>query len=203
MLMGFSLAELMMLGQEIFRRDSSTRAIFVARGVLVVGIIFVVGLLSLGLLRQGPAPFDRDGLLSLSFASSFWFLLAVLPTWAADITAYLVGSKFGRRKLAPKISPGKTWEGTLAGLVAAALAVVAMGAAADLPRNIVGVVAVTIGPLGLAGDLIESALKRVAGVKDSGTLLPGHGGILDRLDSLTLASLPVLWAATTSAWRMG
>jgi phosphatidate cytidylyltransferase len=194
---GLALGELFMLASNITSKSSAV-GIEIARGVVLVGVIlFGGGLLAIALLRYGPDPSDGYGL-----SSSFWFLLAVLPTWAADVCAYLVGSKFGHRKLAPRISPGKTWEGTIAGVVAAALVVAAMGDIAHLPPTIIGVVAATIGPLGVAGDLIESVLKRVAGVKDTGSLLPGHGGVLDRIDSLTLASVPVLWAAMTG-WRMG
>jgi phosphatidate cytidylyltransferase len=95
-----------------------------------------------------------------------------------------VGSTFGRRRLAPRISPGKTWEGTIAGFAASALVVLAVAATFGLPRVPAVVAALGIGPVGLAGDLLESAVKRRAGVKDSGTMFPGHGGVLDRLDSL-------------------
>jgi CDP-diglyceride synthetase len=133
-----------------------------------------------------------------------WVLLAMLPTWAADVSAYVVGSLIGRRKLAPRISPGKTWEGTIAGLLAAAA--VAWFVAAEifspsLPAETIIFVALASGPAALMGDLLESALKRAAGVKDSGTLFPGHGGVLDRIDSLLLVS-PVV-AAALIAYRSG
>jgi phosphatidate cytidylyltransferase len=126
----------------------------------------------------------------------------VLPTWAADVTAYLAGSAVGRRKLAPGISPGKTWEGTIAGFAASALVVLAVAATFGLPRIVAGVAAVGIGPVGLAGDLLESYVKRRAGVKDSGTIFPGHGGVLDRLDSLVAVATFLLlviglWALAT------
>lgn len=115
-----------------------------------------------------------------------WLLLALLPTWAADIAAYAVGSAAGRRRLAPSVSPGKTWEGTFAGFAAAALAVLGVAAFFGMPRPAAAIAAVGIGPVGLAGDLLESWVKRRAGAKDSGGLLPGHGGVLDRVDSLLL-----------------
>lgn len=115
-------------------------------------------------------------------------LMTFLAVWAADVTAYAVGSSFGRRKIAPRISPGKTWEGTIAGFVAGAAVVILWNRpflafpAWALPA------AVLIGPIAFGGDLLESWVKRRAGVKDSGTLLPGHGGILDRIDSLVAAA---------------
>ena len=129
-------------------------------------------------------------------------LLTFLAVWAADVTAYAVGSSFGRRRIAPRISPGKTWEGTIAGFVAAALVVVLW----DRPLLAFPAwafpVAVLIGPVAFAGDLLESWTKRRAGVKDSGTLLPGHGGVLDRIDSLVAAALLVA-GAMTAAGRLG
>jgi CDP-diglyceride synthetase len=133
-----------------------------------------------------------------------WIYMALIPTWAADIAAYVVGSLIGRRKLAPRISPGKTWEGTLAGLVAAAIAVWFIGTqvfSPRLPAEILVPLAFAIGPAGLLGDLLESALKRAAGVKDSGTIFPGHGGVLDRIDSLLLVA-PVV-ALALNAYRSG
>jgi phosphatidate cytidylyltransferase len=118
-------------------------------------------------------------------------LLAVLGTvWVSDSAAYFVGRRFGRRKLAPSISPGKTWEGVGGALVAVglyALAWAGLGAqsAAWLVPILLGLAVV-----GIIGDLFESLIKRQAGVKDSGTLLPGHGGVLDRIDA-PVAMLPL------------
>ncbi|TAK47962.1 MAG: phosphatidate cytidylyltransferase [Betaproteobacteria bacterium] len=126
-------------------------------------------------------------------------LLALLGlVWIADTAAYLAGRAFGRCKLAPSISPRKTWEG-VAGAVLASLAYAIILAAwwPELGRHVTGVVwlaylagAVILCATSIVGDLFESALKRQAGVKDSGALLPGHGGVLDRIDSAT-AVLPV------------
>jgi phosphatidate cytidylyltransferase len=127
-------------------------------------------------------------------------LLAVLGTvWISDSAAYFVGRRFGKRKLAPSISPGKTWEGVAGALAAVgvyALAWAGLGA----PQNPWvgerfapgGLLAVLLGlaVVGIIGDLFESLIKRRAGVKDSGTLLPGHGGILDRIDA-PVAMLPL------------
>lgn len=122
-----------------------------------------------------------------------WLLVALATVWAADTGAYFAGRAFGRRKLSPRISPNKTVEGLLGGLVAAVLVAVAgaaiMGAGpAVLP--LVALVAVPMVLFSVAGDLFESLLKRHVGAKDSGDLIPGHGGLLDRLDSI-LAALPV------------
>jgi phosphatidate cytidylyltransferase len=133
-----------------------------------------------------------------------WIFMALLPTWAADIAAYVIGSLIGRRKLAPRISPGKTWEGTIAGFLAAAIAVWFVGTQVfvpSLPTAVLVPLAVAVGPAGLVGDLLESALKRAAGVKDSGTIFPGHGGVLDRIDSLLLVA-PVV-AIALNTYRSG
>jgi phosphatidate cytidylyltransferase len=113
-----------------------------------------------------------------------WLLLALVPTWAGDSVAYLVGTRIGRRRIAPSISPGKTWEGTLAGFGAAAVVALLIAVSAGLRTGPSLLVAALVGPVGFFGDLFESAIKRAAGAKDSGTLFPGHGGVLDRIDSL-------------------
>jgi phosphatidate cytidylyltransferase len=119
--------------------------------------------------------------------------------WIADTAAYFTGRAFGRVKLAPQVSPGKTWEGVYGGLAAVAvyaLALVPLAAdggftGAVSPLAVAGwvVCAVALAGLSVVGDLCESLLKRQAGVKDSGRILPGHGGILDRVDAL-LAAMP-------------
>jgi len=118
-------------------------------------------------------------------------VLAVLVlVWIADTAAYFVGRAFGRHKLAPSISPGKTWEGAAGGMGGALVYAIVLAA---LSRGAwwtyLGIAAV-LAVLSIVGDLFESAAKRQAGVKDSGTLLPGHGGVMDRIDSAT-ATLPV------------
>jgi phosphatidate cytidylyltransferase len=130
-------------------------------------------------------------------------LLVLVLVWVADTAAYFVGSRFGRHKLAPSISPGKTWEGA-AGALAGTLvyAIICVALVPQLKSGIAGgawaaylVSAAGLCVASILGDLFESAAKRQAGVKDSGTLLPGHGGILDRIDSAT-STLPLaalLW----------
>ena len=112
--------------------------------------------------------------------------------WAADVGAYAVGRSVGGPRLAPKISPNKTWSGLVGGLVAATLSGVFLAGWLDvafLPGS-GAMAAVVLGVIAQGGDLFESALKRRCGVKDSGRMIPGHGGLLDRVDSL-LAAAPV------------
>ncbi|MGE5647160.1 MAG: phosphatidate cytidylyltransferase [Acidobacteriota bacterium] len=133
--------------------------------------------------------------------SPYWLLFALALNWIADSAAYYIGRKFGKHKMAPRVSPGKSWEGAAASLAAS------IGfAVLYLPRLIP---AAGIGPavlLGAAGniagqigDLAESALKRGAGVKDSGNMLPGHGGWLDRVDSVLFA-MPVIYLIVGWLW---
>jgi phosphatidate cytidylyltransferase len=124
-------------------------------------------------------------------------LLAVLGTvWISDSAAYFVGRRFGRRKLAPSISPGKTWEGVAGALIAVALYALAWAALGAPDNRWLGVplglaaILLALAVVGIIGDLFESLIKRQAGVKDSGSLLPGHGGVLDRIDA-PVAMLPL------------
>ena len=115
-------------------------------------------------------------------------VFALMIVWVADIGAYFVGRGFGRVKLAPKISPGKTWEGVLGGLCAV-LILAAMGATIlQIEMFVLVPFCLAVGMLSVVGDLTVSMFKRSAGVKDSGTLFPGHGGLLDRIDSVTAAA---------------
>jgi len=118
-------------------------------------------------------------------------IFALVLGWAADVGAYFGGRRFGRTKLAPRVSPNKTWEGVLGGLLVGSVVALAglawfdFRAEAFLPLCIAALLASVV------GDLTESMFKRQVGLKDSGTILPGHGGVLDRIDSLT-ASIPIL-----------
>lgn len=168
-------------------------------------------------LRRGIAPRHAAALGAAGFAvlvPPALALLALAPpealaalglVWVADIAAYAAGSTLGRRKLAPSISPAKTWEGALATFVAAlGYAIIWAAASPRLAERIAGGLwlaylggAMLLAAAGVVGDLFESAAKRRVAVKDSGSLLPGHGGILDRIDSATstlpLAALLIPW----------
>jgi phosphatidate cytidylyltransferase len=118
-------------------------------------------------------------------------LATILSVWANDVFAYLVGSTMGRHKMAPRVSPNKSWEGFAAGTL---FTVLVWAALALLPENTLALpaligIGLSISIAAVVGDLIESRLKREAGVKDSGSVLPGHGGFLDRFDSLILVSV--------------
>lgn len=150
--------------------------------VTVFGICYVNWLLGYGFwLRDLPAGTD-------------WVLLLVWVTWMGETAAYVVGSTLGRTKLAPVISPRKTVEGALAQLVVSVLAALAAQVwfFTELGRGQVVVAGLLLGVVGQLGDLVESFIKRGCSAKDTGALIPGHGGLLDRLDSL-LFNTPVLY----------
>ncbi len=138
--------------------------------------------------------------LSWFTAEQGWILLLLLAVWSYDTGAYFVGKRFGRRKFLSHISPSKTYAGLIGGIVASTVVVALM--LAGLGQSALG--ALILGPLAAiaaqAGDLAESMLKRAAGAKDSGTLIPGHGGILDRIDSFLFAA-PVVLLYVLAAYR--
>ena len=144
-------------------------------------LIFIVVPFSAVVRLDGPADIGRQLLL---------FTLVVV--WVGDTAAYFVGRAVGRTKMAPQLSPGKTWEGAAANVIGS----LAVGVIFSRWMQIDPLHMVAMGGLasvaGQAGDLLESAYKRSAGVKDSGTILPGHGGVLDRIDALILAA-PAVW----------
>ncbi len=128
----------------------------------------------------------------------YWLIIwAFVVAWSVDTGAYFVGRAWGRTRLAPRVSPGKTWEGVAGGMCAGVAVGCGLAWTLDLgplPEWAAATVALSV--VAVFGDLFESAIKRASGTKDSGTLLPGHGGVLDRIDS-TIAVVPVfaLWAA--------
>jgi phosphatidate cytidylyltransferase len=144
----------------------------------------------------------------VEFDGVFWIVVLFAAVWAGDSVAMYVGKSLGRHKLAPRISPGKTWEGSAGSVVGSLIFcfvayvfrsdIVAYGTSSGrqhLPRLSLPVflaVVILLNIAGQVGDLVESVIKRGANVKDSGTLLPGHGGVLDRIDALLFAA-PVLW----------
>jgi phosphatidate cytidylyltransferase len=122
---------------------------------------------------------------------------------AADIGGYFAGRKFGKRKLAPAVSPGKTWEGFTGGLIANLLLGSLIAYLTDSNICLLLAIIVPTSLFSVLGDLLESMVKRHAGVKDSGVILPGHGGILDRVDSITAAAPVFALAVLASGWTLG
>jgi len=164
-------------------------------------IITLTGFLYVGLAAGSLLWLRADPMVGRTNVLAFLLLI-----WASDVGAYAAGRAIGGPRLAPRISPGKTISGAIGGLVAAVA--VGLGAAltlsypADLPRA--GLLAASLGIIAQAGDLFESWVKRRLGVKDSGSLIPGHGGLFDRLDALLAAApaaaLLALWAGRGVAW---
>ena len=174
--------------------------------VLYVGVAISFAPLLVALpVERGWAAEGSPGLAGLAVVA-----LPLVATWVGDSSAYFVGSAWGRRKLAPTISPNKSWEGFWAALVGSGIAAVVWSVVtqpvlpgADLGHPLVlGLAGTILGLAAVAGDLVESLLKREAGVKDSGTLFPGHGGILDRVDSL-LFTLPLAYGLLTLTTSFG
>ena len=161
---------------------------------LVGGVVYVAFLLAhtLTLRELGDgAEFGRN-----------WLLFALLVTFATDSGAFFVGRSLGRHQMSPKISPNKTWEGAAGGFVSAVVVALALGIGLDLslPRWQLASIGATVGVVSQLGDLLESKLKRISNAKDSGSLIPGHGGILDRLDSLLL-SIPTVYYLLLVVWE--
>lgn len=173
-------------------------------------MLFVLSLLSYTVLVKNKFTFDDAGFILLStiyVGMGFFYLIetrdginglinifyVLLVIWATDTGAYLFGRSFGKKKLWPMISPNKTVEGAIGGIVLACMVGIIFHIVYPFPYGMIIIIGVTIlvSVFGQIGDLVESAFKRHYGVKDSGDLLPGHGGILDRLDSL-LFVLPIL-----------
>lgn len=174
--------------------------------------LFVLGLTVLTLFTRRPlveslpsAGISSSALLLVAFPLSFavrldsipvygprLLLFALVITWAADTVAYFVGRAVGKHTLAPHISPKKTWEGSIGGLVGSLIVAYVFRYWLPIPVPHLLAMATVGNTAGQMGDLLESACKRSAGVKDSGALLPGHGGVLDRIDAVILC-IPVIW----------
>lgn len=191
-------------------------------GVQGVFFLFVLGITALTLWTKRPlvealpaAGISASGLLLVAFPLSFsvrlhglgeegpWLLLfALVITWVGDTVAYFVGRAIGKHPLAPHLSPKKTWEGTVASFAGTLLIGALLTRWINMPLVHLLAISGAANIAGQAGDLLESAYKRSAGVKDSGGLLPGHGGVLDRIDALILA-IPVVWYYWTLVYSPG
>jgi len=170
-----------MLGMALALRVNNFNAAMAAAGSFILGVAYVFG--------SWRCAADLRAL------NPHWLLFAMALSWAGDTAALYVGRPFGKHKMAPRVSPAKSWEGA-AGSVAGAMLFGGIYAHYLIPGvTLAGALALAgVGNIaGQVGDLCESALKRGAGMKDSGTLLPGHGGWLDRIDS-SLFSVPVIYA---------
>ncbi len=156
------------------------------RGLLFPGLFWILCPLMALLVLHYSVPKTQ--------ATPWWpnpLLMALVPIWAGDTAAIFVGRKFGKTPLAPKLSPKKTWEGALGNLLFAFIAAVALAPAVGLTPMQGSLIGLVAGTLGQVGDLFESAVKRTFDAKDSGWIMPGHGGLLDRVDSILLAALPI------------
>ncbi len=173
---------------EIFRSDPRPEAVI---GGTVVSWLYLAIPLSHFMWLRGS-----EGIIGYAGGGGAWLVFALwLIVWFSDTAAYMVGRTWGRKKIIPAVSPNKTWEGTIAGFMSAGLT--SMALSWILPSlgwtvSYAVMVGLLIGIAAFLGDLAESRLKRGAGIKDSGTTLPGHGGILDRFDSIIFC-VPVLY----------
>jgi phosphatidate cytidylyltransferase len=150
-----------------------------------------------GVLALVPAWVALVGFLDLEEHGTQWLLFAFLLVWTADIGAFFFGRRYGRVRLAPTVSPGKTWEGVIGGVAASGLVAVCGSQWFGVPLVKFLPLCLAAVAFSIVGDLTESLLKRYAGVKDSGTVFPGHGGIMDRIDSVTGAAPVLLLGLTT------
>jgi phosphatidate cytidylyltransferase len=184
--------------------------VLIALGAGLVALVFAAGAIRRSATFLGDAVFTaiptayaaaptaalvllRDGTAGLQ-----WLILVFAATFATDTGAYAVGRLIGRHKMAPSISPAKTWEGAAGGLLAAVGATIGVVALVDEISSLYAQAAglgIAIGVISQLGDLAESKLKRIAHVKDSGILIPGHGGLMDRMDSLLLV-FPIVYLAS-------
>lgn len=148
-------------------------------------------LLIVGLLLLIPMWVSLTVLKSFPENGAILIMLLMLLIWGADTGAYFVGKKWGKRRLASRVSPGKTWEGSIGGIVAGiAIALAYVIVSNEISNHGIALISLSILTVSISiiGDLMESMVKREAGIKDSGSILPGHGGVMDRIDSLTAAA---------------
>ena len=175
-IVGIAIAALILVMREEDLRNSLPRA-----AMLITGVVYVFGC------WKCARP--------LREANAHWLMYGLMLNWVGDIGAYYVGRPFGRHKLAPRVSPKKSWEGSVASVITSALVgtLYLYRFVPAVPLWHAAGLTVLANVAGQLGDLAESAMKRGAKVKDSGSMLPGHGGFLDRVDS-TLFALPVIYA---------
>ena len=183
-----------------------------APGLETVFFLFVLGTAVIALFTKRPlvetlpaAGISSSGLILVAFPLSYavrlhgagtqgpaLLLFAMVIIWVGDTAAYFVGRSFGKYKLAPHLSPNKTWEGAVASFLGSLIVAAVFARFMSVPLPHLLAMAAAGNVAGQVGDLLESAYKRSAGIKDSGSILPGHGGVLDRIDALILA-IPVVW----------
>ena len=174
---------------QTFRFQKDFSKLLTGIGVTITGVLYVVFLG--GFLVSMRVGFENTLVLNLSTKLLGYFFLVVM---GSDVGAYYVGKNLGKHKLAPHISPGKTWEGFIGGILLSIIfaALSTLLFFPELPYAISIPLAIVMSLVGVGGDLAESAMKRGAGAKDAASILPGHGGLLDRLDSL-LFNAPILY----------
>jgi phosphatidate cytidylyltransferase len=167
-------------GISLAMRSDDLAEVLPRASTMLLGVVYIFGTWKCAILLRDASP--------------YWLLFALAINWVGDISAYYVGKNLGIHKLAREISPGKSWEGSIAStVVSIAFGVVYLHRYSPLMPAIQAIaLAMLANVAGQLGDLAESALKRGAGVKDSGTLLPGHGGLLDRVDS-ALFTMPLVY----------
>lgn len=175
------------------QRFWETRGVRLGIGVLLLQTTWM----ALMFLRSG------DWQMAPAIDPRLLILYVFLVVWAADIGAYFAGRRWGHRKLAPAVSPGKSVEGALGGLVAVSVVSAVCGIAVGLPHAMIlqlAVISLVTASLSIVGDLFESLAKRAVGLKDSSGILPGHGGVMDRIDSLTAAAPVFAFLLYLSGW---
>jgi phosphatidate cytidylyltransferase len=201
---------LIALAQHLYKQDITGALVdwaFSLSGVMYIGVT----MMHFVLIRRIQGPVDMtwvaraDGLIGDEQAALglAWLLFVLVTTWMTDVFAYIVGRSWGRQKLIPRISPGKTREGAIAGLIGGTLtgAVAAYVFGVPVPLWITLFMGAVVALGAMVGDLCESLIKRQIGVKDMGAIIPGHGGLLDRIDAL-LVTIPVtFYMAIFLEWR--
>lgn len=177
----------------------------------LAGALYVAGTLAHFILLRdvtspafAPSWWEAIGAPTLG-AGAWWLLTAFLLVWPCDTAAYFIGIRWGRHKMSPYLSPNKSWEGAAAGFLTSLAVAAVLKPLLGLPLSYGWAVALgaLVGVIGPLGDLAESLLKRQAGVKDSGRLIPGHGGMLDRLDSLLFVVPAVYYVLLLWMWWVG